>query len=72
MSTADPSVFVNSMGEGVERVRNMKGKYAFLLESVYNEYFNHQDPCDTMQVGANLNTKGYGIATPKGTDLRYC
>ena len=71
MHTAEPSVFVNSMPEGVERVRNNKGRYAFLLESVYNEYFNYQDPCNTMQVGPNLNNKGYGLATPKGSDLRY-
>ena len=28
------------------------------------------DPCDTMKVGTNLDSKGYGIATPVGSDLR--
>ncbi|XP_060078529.1 glutamate receptor-like [Ylistrum balloti] len=65
-----PSVFVKSSAEGVRRVRTSKGKYAFLLESVYNEYFMNQEPCDTMQVAQNLNSKGYGIATPKGSPLR--
>ncbi|XP_056013013.1 glutamate receptor 2-like [Ostrea edulis] len=65
MSTAYPSVFVKTTEEGVRKVRNMKGKYAVLLESVYNEYFSQREPCDVMQVGSPLNTKGYGIATPK-------
>lgn len=65
MSTAYPRVFVKTTAEGVRKVREMKGKYAFLLESVYNEYFGQREPCDVMQVGPPLNTKGYGIATPK-------
>lgn len=65
MSTAYPRVFVRTTEEGVRKVREMKGKYAFLLESVYNEYFGQREPCDVMQVGPPLNTKGYGIATPK-------
>ncbi|XP_022320708.2 glutamate receptor 2-like [Crassostrea virginica] len=65
MSTAYPRVFVKKTEDGVRKVREMKGKYAFLLESVYNEYFSQREPCDVMQVGPPLNTKGYGIATPK-------
>jgi len=47
------------------------GKYAFLMESTTNDYKNQQLPCDTMKVGGNLDSKGYGIATPRGSDLRY-
>ena len=57
--------------EGVQRVRNSKGRYAFLLESTMNEYYNQRKPCNTMKVGDNLDSKGYGIATPIGSDLRY-
>ncbi len=57
--------------EGVNRVRNSKGKYAFLLESTMNDYYNQRKPCNTMKVGGNLDSKGYGIATPLGSDLRY-
>ena len=64
MENAEPSVFANDTGEGVERVRNSKGKYAFLLESTMNEYYNQRKPCNTMKVGTNLDSKGYGIATP--------
>ena len=57
--------------EGIERVRTSNGKYAFLLESPKNDYVNEQLPCDTIQIGQHLNTNGYGIATPKGSILRY-
>jgi hypothetical protein len=40
MSSVSPSVFVKNNEEGVERVRNSNGKYAFLLESSKNEYLN--------------------------------
>ncbi len=71
MVSADPTVFVKTTEEGVQRVRNSKGKYAFLLESTMNEYYNQRKPCNTMKVGGNLDSKGYGIATPLGSDLRY-
>ena len=48
----------------------MKGKYAFLLESSVNEYLNERKDCDTMKVGENLDSKGYGIATPIRSDLK--
>ncbi|XP_067348727.1 glutamate receptor 1-like isoform X5 [Channa argus] len=70
MRSADPSVFVKSTTEGVVRVRKSKGKYAYLLESSMNEYIEQRKPCDTMKVGGNLDSKGYGVATPKGSPLR--
>uniref|UniRef100_A0A8D3ABM8 Glutamate receptor n=1 Tax=Scophthalmus maximus TaxID=52904 RepID=A0A8D3ABM8_SCOMX len=60
MKAADPSVFVKTTDEGVMRVRKSKGKY----------YIEQRKPCDTMKVGGNLDSKGYGIATPKGSPLR--
>ena len=66
----DPSVFVETTDDGVTKVRNSKGKYAFLLESTMNDYYNQRKPCNTMKVGDNLDSKGYGIATPIGSDLR--
>ncbi|XP_064417941.1 glutamate receptor 2b isoform X1 [Latimeria chalumnae] len=70
MKGAEPSVFVKTTAEGVLRVRKSKGKYAYLLESTMNEYIEQRKPCDTMKVGGNLDSKGYGIATPKGSSLR--
>ncbi|XP_058253602.1 glutamate receptor 1a isoform X2 [Hemibagrus wyckioides] len=65
-----PSVFVKTTDEGVIKVRKSKGKYAYLLESTMNEYIEQRKPCDTMKVGGNLDSKGYGVATPKGSPLR--
>ncbi|XP_078241743.1 glutamate receptor 1 isoform X5 [Pogona vitticeps] len=70
MKSAEPSVFVPTTEEGMKRVRRSKGKYAYLLESTMNEYIEQRKPCDTMKVGGNLDSKGYGIATPKGSPLR--
>ncbi len=63
-------VFVKSNREGIEKVRGSKGKFAFLLESTSNEYVNERAPCNTMRIGENIDAKGYGIATPLGSDLR--
>lgn len=67
---ANQETNVDTVWDGVERVRNAKGRYAFLLESVYNDYISNRRPCDTMKVGPNLNTKGYGIATPQESRWR--
>uniref|UniRef100_A0A0C9QXE8 Glu-RI_0 protein n=1 Tax=Fopius arisanus TaxID=64838 RepID=A0A0C9QXE8_9HYME len=63
-------VFVNTYDEGIKRVRQSKGKYAFLIESPKNDYINERVPCDTMKVGRNLDSKGFGIATPVGSPLK--
>ena len=63
-------VFVTTNREGIEKVRQSKDKFAFLLESTLNEYVNERRPCNTMRIGENIDAKGYGIATPLGSDLR--
>ncbi|XP_022250306.1 glutamate receptor 4-like [Limulus polyphemus] len=63
-------VFTSSYDEGIRRVRESKGKYAYLLESTTNDYINEREPCDTMKVGRNLDAKGFGVATPLGSNLR--
>ena len=71
MSQEQPSVFVQNSEKGWEKVIEKKGKYAFLLESAVNNYYNQKKPCKTMRVGRLLDHKGYGVATPKYSDLRY-
>ncbi len=63
MSTTEPSVFVNSTKEGIERVK--QGNYAYLLESTMNQYTTARI-CELRQVGGLLDSKGYGIGTPRG------
>ncbi|CDI97847.1 glutamate receptor ionotrophic AMPA 3 [Echinococcus multilocularis] len=60
----------NNLEEGVERVRSSKGKYAFVLESVMNEYVNNREPCDTMMAGSAFGNYGYGIALPRRSPMR--
>ncbi|VDN13660.1 unnamed protein product [Dibothriocephalus latus] len=68
---SNPDVLVDSVSDGVNRVRQSNRDYAFLLESTMNEYFNQRQPCNTVKVGPNLESgKGYGVATPPGSDLR--
>ncbi|CAI9733262.1 glutamate receptor-like isoform X1 [Octopus vulgaris] len=69
MTSKTPSVFTDKIDEGINRVRQSNGKYAFLVESATNDYINNRYPCDTMKVGSNLDSKGFGIATPAGSDL---
>lgn len=63
MESKAPSVFVQTYEEGVKRV--LEGEYAFLMESTMLDYAVQRD-CNLTQIGGLLDSKGYGIATPKG------
>ncbi|KAL5102876.1 Glutamate receptor [Taenia crassiceps] len=68
---SNPEALAPTVKAGVERVINSNKDYAFILESTMNEYFNQRRPCTTVKVGPNLDSgKGYGVATPPGSDLR--
>ncbi|XP_045462381.1 glutamate receptor ionotropic, kainate 2 isoform X3 [Harmonia axyridis] len=67
MENRKPPVFVKSYEEGVERV--LQGNYAFLMESTMLDYAVQRD-CNLTQIGGLLDSKGYGIATPKGSPWR--
>ncbi|XP_022915866.1 glutamate receptor ionotropic, kainate 2 isoform X2 [Onthophagus taurus] len=60
-------VFVSTYDEGVNRV--LQGNYAFLMESTMLDYAVQRD-CNLTQIGGLLDSKGYGIATPKGSPWR--
>lgn len=67
MTSTTPSVYVSSTKEAVARV--LLGSYAYLGESTSIDY-QVQRHCDLMQVGGLLDSKGYGIATPRGSPYR--
>ncbi|XP_034245115.1 glutamate receptor ionotropic, kainate 2-like [Thrips palmi] len=67
MENKKPSVFVSTYEEGVKRV--LQGNYAFLMESTMLDYAVQRD-CNLTQIGGLLDSKGYGIATPKGSPWR--
>jgi len=70
MSANQGDVLVATTQQGVQRVRDAKGKYAFLLESTMNDFYNQRQPCNTMRVGDDLDSKGYGVATPVLSKLK--
>lgn len=65
----NPHYMSKSNMEGVERVRNGNGQYAFLMESSTAEYTSYKY-CDVAVVPQQLDTKGYGIAFNKGSAYR--
>ena len=64
-------VFARTYDQGVEMVRKSNGRYAFLIDSPKNDYINDRKPCDTMKINSNIDLKGFGIATPIGSPLKY-
>ncbi|XP_032308070.1 glutamate receptor ionotropic, kainate 2 isoform X3 [Drosophila ananassae] len=67
MDNKKPSVFTTTYEDGIKRVN--QGNYAFLMESTMLDYIIQRD-CNLTQIGGLLDTKGYGIATPKGSPWR--
>ncbi|KAK6737583.1 hypothetical protein RB195_019969 [Necator americanus] len=67
MESSSPPVFVNSSKEGIARVK--AGNYAYMMESSMLEYYMERD-CQLQSIGGLLDSKGYGIALPKGSPLR--
>ncbi|KAK0075271.1 hypothetical protein PV325_007140, partial [Microctonus aethiopoides] len=67
MEAKRSSVFVSSYEDGIKRV--LEGDYAFLMESTMLDYAVQRD-CNLTQIGGLLDSKGYGIATPKGSPWR--
>ncbi|RZB73481.1 glutamate receptor ionotropic, kainate 2-like, partial [Asbolus verrucosus] len=69
MESSEPTVFEASNEDGVKRVISSKGKYAFLMESSSIDY-EVEKHCELVQVGNQLDTKGYGIAMPTNAPYR--
>ena len=65
----ESEVMVGSNTQGVEMVEESSGKYAFFMESSSIEYLVERR-CKLSQVGGLLDSKGYGIATKKGTPYK--
>lgn len=67
MESKKPTVFVQKYEDGIKRV--LEDDYAFLMESTMLDYAVQRD-CNLTQIGGLLDSKGYGIATPKGSPWR--
>jgi len=66
---SDPTVYTNSNTEGIERVREEAGSYAYFIESPMAEYMTSRT-CDLTMLGRNLDSKYYGIVLRKGSPYR--
>lgn len=64
-SKESPGPYTKSAMEGVQRVKDSNGRFAFLTESQTIEYFVGKD-CDLMQIGTQIDLKSYGIAMKPG------
>uniref|UniRef100_A0A8C2AX27 Glutamate receptor n=1 Tax=Cyprinus carpio TaxID=7962 RepID=A0A8C2AX27_CYPCA len=67
MSSRQSTSFVKSIEDGIQRV--LKSDYALLMESTTIEYVTRRN-CNLTQVGGIIDSKGYGIGTPKGSPYR--
>ncbi|VDK32839.1 unnamed protein product [Taenia asiatica] len=65
--SSNKGVMINNATEAIARVK--RGGYAYILESTMNEYFTQRN-CDLIQIGDNLDSKGYGIGFPQGSKYR--
>ncbi|CAG7824227.1 unnamed protein product [Allacma fusca] len=62
-------VFMKKNSEGLKRVAEGEGNYAFFMESTAIEY-NVERNCKLSQVGGPLDSKGYAVALKKGSKYR--
>jgi len=67
MENKKPSVFVSDYEEGIKRV--IESDFAFLMESTMLDFVVQRN-CNLTQIGGLLDSKSYGIGTPKGSPWR--
>ena len=63
------NAMVESNSEGMAKVLEEDGGYAFFMESVTIEYQVERN-CKLTQIGGLLDSKSYGVALPQGSQLR--
>ncbi|XP_076135583.1 glutamate receptor ionotropic, kainate 3 [Alosa pseudoharengus] len=67
MSSRQSTSLVKSIEDGIQRV--LKSDYALLMESTTIDYVTRRN-CNLTKVGGIIDSKGYGIGTPKGSPYR--
>ena len=63
-----PSAYVNSLQEGIERVRGED--YAFIIDSPMAEYIANKKPCEFYAMEPFLDSREYAFSMRKGNILR--
>jgi len=70
MSTNPDYGTVPDTKEGVRRVRQSDGKYAFIIEGTTASYYVHKQPCDLVSVEGKMDTRHYALAVRQGSELK--
>lgn len=71
-SSMDKEAFPTTASEGVKKVREQKGKYAFVIEGSTADYWINSKPCDLMafRLGSALPYHDYSFAIKKNADFK--
>ena len=69
MERGQDEVMVGSNQDGIDKVLQEQGTYAFFMESTTIEYQTERD-CRLQQIGGKLDSKSYGIALPQGRIMK--
>lgn len=70
MYSAQPSAFVKNTTEGVQRVRDSNGFFAFLGEAGELDYIASKRPCNLMVSGGYIDRTTYALAVQTDSPLR--
>lgn len=62
-------IMTNGNAEGIERVMESAGDYAYLIESTSADWAISQY-CDLVKIGEDINVRNYGIVVPMGSEYR--
>jgi len=56
--------------EGVRKVRQSDGRYAFILEGTTASYWVHRKPCNLVSVEGRMDRREYALAIRHGSELK--
>jgi len=69
MSSSTPPVFTISNAQGIERVKESDGQYAYIMDSASLEWTVEKD-CNLIKVGETFSSKGYGVVLQPGSPYK--
>ena len=61
---------VPSTRQGVDRVRQSDGRFAFIIEGTTARYWIHRQPCNLVTVKGKMDEREYALAVRHGSDLK--
>ncbi|XP_033110288.1 glutamate receptor 2-like [Anneissia japonica] len=69
ITNAEPSAYVSSMEEGIERVRNSSNRFALIGETPVLDFHASKEPCDMYVTAGKLYRQSYALAVRKDSPL---